>query len=298
MQVLRKFNKLITIAFVFAAQTGLAQSSPELDITLQVLRDSQSPQGTVNQLELPPPEFFTPNTVISDSQENLIIEETIDQNGDAADDAEILATDNEPDTDVAQSVTRDDSPGDGDSATAVVNSSVEDVVSLPEPRQTNLQETLDSVTSDTIPAVNNNALDSTTDTVTGIVDNLGSLPTDSVGDVTDSVNDVLDTTTDAVSGISGTADAVLDNTSNAVEDSAGNLDNLTDTLTDSTTGIVEDSDIVDGLGDQLAPTEELLDNALDEELLQETIDTTQENIAPEDVLNDTVNDLTDSLPGI
>lgn len=291
MQVHRKYKLLMTIPFVFLAQSGFAQSTPELDITIQVLRDSQPSQGIVNQLDLPPPEFFNPNSIISNAQENentqnIETTETIE----AIEDMEDMEGMESPGAQTSGA-------GDSDPVAASVNNLVEDTVPLTEPAQDQLQETLGNVAREPIEALNETQ-DRTTDTVTGIVDNLGDLPSDTADDVTASVSNVLDTTTDTVRSVTGTADDVLDNTSNTVVESTANVDDLADTVTDTASGIGDGADLVDGLNDQLAPTEELLDNTLDEGLLQETIDTTQEEIVPGGVLNDTVNDLTDSLPGI
>ena len=288
MQVHRKYKLLMTIPFVLLAQSGFAQSTPELDITIQVLRDSQPSQGIVNQLDLPPPEFFNPNSIISNAQEN---ENT--QNIETTETIEAIEDMEGVESPGAQT----SGASDSDPVAASVNNLVEDTVPLTEPAQDQLQETLGNVAREPIEVLNETQ-DRTTDAVTGIVDNLGDLPSDTADDVTASVSNVLDTTTDTVSSVTGTADDVLDNTSNTVVESTANVDDLADTVTDTASGIGDGADLVDGLNDQLAPTEELLDNTLDEDLLQETIDTTQEEIVPGGVLNDTVNDLTDSLPGI
>ncbi len=289
-----KFKQLILLPMAMASHTALAQPAPELDITMQVLGDGQTPAGLINRLELPPPEFFNPTEVISELPESEPDDAIVEQATTASGDVEQTVTDSVRESLSIDGVNNDEATTDGSinvNIPATVNNLIDDTLPLQESLQDSLDNTLNNPLDGTVGDALDDTLDSdvindtveeTTETVDDIVDNLGDTTADTVDSVTDSVDDVLDATTDTVADSSNDL-----------------LDGTTSTVSDT----VELNDLSEELPEQLQQPESVLEDSLDSDLLEDPVespvqDIEAEALSPDGALDDTLNDLNDSLPGI
>lgn len=306
----------------WAPTSGFAQAS-ELDLTMQVIAENQEPAGFINQIDLPPPEFFVSGTGDLEVAIDAVIEDQVAETTAVVDDVETTAADAIREQISIDGVADTNGTGAGNNDSSIPDS-VDTILASDLPFDGTLQETVDA-TSDLVDGVTdsvgqvtgsvdagvdtivdvtdatNDAVGSGTNAVTDIVDNLG----DATDDNLDAASDALGSTTDAatvqVMELNDSLQNIDDQSltvDDAVVDNLSTLDADVSTGFESSLGIGSDSALDDGLLTIQGGAEQLTESGAELQIdTEQLLPTEGDSNLIEDDLAPSIENLTDSLPG-
>ena len=297
----------------WAPTSGFAQAI-ELDLTMQVIAENQEPAGFINQIDLPPPEFFVSGTGDLEVAVDAVIEDQITETAAVVDDVETTATDTIREQISIDGVADTNGTGAGNNDSSIPDS-VDSILATDLPFDGTLEETVDA-TSDIVDGVTdsigqvtgsveagvdtivdvtdatNDAVGSGTDAVTDIVDNLGDVTDDNLDAATHALGSTTDEATVQVMELNNSLenidaqsltvdDAVVDNLSAPDADISTDLESSLEIGSDSALG---DEQLTESSAELQIDSEQLLQMESDSNLVED-------DLAP------SVENLTDSLPG-
>lgn len=268
---LRLLNTLITAGLsTIWAHNAMAQSANELDLTIRVLDENESPGELINRIKLPPPDYFNREFSVP-SLQSPDVSET------AADDALVMTEESEQTgvDSIRERISIDGigtaSAGNPDDqqaspVSAILPESVVNILDQDIPLQQSLKEDLQPVVEAvggivvdtagaTVDSLTGNTFDTAIDTDTGaIVD----VTTDTATDVTDDVSDLLgdsmelDNPPQVDSSLEADALIKTDLDSGMVDDAADvNFPELTDQAQESVGDSADLTDSVEQLTDSI-----------------------------------------------
>lgn len=236
----------LAISAVTAGANVYAQPADELDITITVMQEGETPEGFVNRIELPPLDTLSDDQTgvqaeVSDIDPLPVesIQDTIDSIADLADEAAEVVTDA-----IREVISIDGTTG---ATVDVLPPGIGDLLPPDLPLQDSLQDVLDEVLDDVVDEVVDDLVDEIVDDI--VDDVVEDLVDDAVDDVSDVVDDIVDNITD---------DAVDDLVDDLVDDTVGGV---TDDIVDDVTGDATVDALMDDLvGDDVQETDDLLDD--------------------------------------
>lgn len=271
------------LAMMQASPLILAQAAAELDITITVLEEGQTPAGFIQQLELPPADFFATGAFEATT-------------GIDADGSEAATAAAELNAEVA------DLTG---AATETLNNAVRETISidgtaaLSTETATLVPNTIVDVLDTELPLVDSleTVLDAGLDDVT---DNLPPLD-----DVTGGVGNVIDNVTGGTGGAGVLPDlpGIVDNLDDSLDTIAPGVDNLGETLPDLGTGVLNTDAVLQGaadtrtalpLVDAVGGVENLVNDVAGDTV--DELDTASPELPATDLLETLPDDLSDLLP--
>lgn len=265
----------VTLVMMHASPLVLSQSVPELDITITVLEEGQTPAGFIQQLELPPVEIFGAGQAEATSSIGVDDQAVPAASGQAALqlDAEIADL-TEAATDTIANTLRETISIDGTATLAtesatLIPAAIVDVLDAELP----LEDSLETVLNPDLDGIVNNLppLDDISGGLGDIMDNLGGGIVTGVDDVAGAVDDVIDNVTggvgDVVGGVTGGVGDVVGGVTDGVGDVVGGVTDGVGDVIGGLTGGVGDavgglSNVVDGVTDvvPLPGLTDLVDN--------------------------------------
>jgi hypothetical protein len=303
---MKKTNLLVLpLAFVMLeASTQVfaqAQAQPELDITITVLEEGESPAGFIQQLALPPAEFFgndeETTTAVDVGTDDIGAEVAGDA---AADVAEVAGAATETVTNTVSETISIDGTAAAVAESGLVPAAIVEVLDENLP----LVNSLEDVINETAEGLVNGGLPGTgvLPTVPDLVPGIA-LPVVQTGLVPSTVTDVLADDLPLVDSLDGVLTQPTEGAAEIVDNLGVDTENLLPAL-DGTVG--ELSNTTDGLDEITAPATDLLPANMTPDTggLPEVTDDAAEAVEdlvgenPEAPVADTLEDVTRNLPDV